>query len=83
MMIKPSQPIDPVASNEGVSWSPLSQSGFTARLLLLIAALAIPFCLLLCVISIKSALAEVKLVNVRGAAVAVDSVGSSIRHTAK
>lgn len=72
-MIKQSHPEGPAASPEGVSWSPLSQSRFTARLLLLIAALAIPFCLLLCISSVQSAMAEVKL----------DNVQRSIPHSAK
>jgi hypothetical protein len=43
----------PLAGSATTPWRPLSQSTGTLRLLLLIAALAIPLCLLLCIATVR------------------------------
>jgi hypothetical protein len=64
---------DPLAGSATIPWRPLSQTASTLRLLLLIAALANPFCSLLCIATVQSALADMKTANVRGTVFSVDS----------
>lgn len=62
------------AYQEG-SWAPLNQSIFTVRLLLLIAALANPLCLFLCITVVRSAFADVRTGEVRGTVFTLESDG--------
>lgn len=59
-MIKRFKAADPRARSLVAGWSPLSQAPCTARLVLLIAALANPFGVLLCFTVAKSALVDLK-----------------------
>jgi hypothetical protein len=74
-MNKPSKLIDPAPSSSITPGGSLSLSASTARLVLLVAALANPFCLLLCVTSVQSALADMKSGDIRGTVFTVESDG--------
>jgi hypothetical protein len=64
------------------SWGPLSQSPSTARLVLLLAALTIPLCSMLCMSATQSALTILKSYFVRSATStpAVVGLGDRARH---
>jgi hypothetical protein len=74
-MSKQSQLTNHGAGSPTVPWDSSSHSASSIRLLLLIAALANPFCLFLCITTAQSALAEMKTGNVRGTVFNVDSDG--------
>ena len=66
--------VDPAACSTPPR-KPLSESAPRTRLVLLIAVIANPFCLLLCVASVRSALADMTSGDVQGTVFTVDSDG--------